>query len=100
MIAKIASCAVVGLSAQPVEIEVDVTQGLPKMIVVGLPDTAVQESKERVKSALKSAGLPIPGRRIVVNLAPADLRKEGPAYDLPIAIGIAGHPRRQAPLHF
>jgi len=90
MIAKIASCAVVGLSAQPVEVEVDVTQGLPKMIVVGLPDTAVQESKERVKSALKSAGLPIPGRRIVVNLAPADLRKEGPAYDLPIAIGIAG----------
>lgn len=90
MIAKITSCAVVGLNAQPVEVEVDVTQGMPKMIVVGLPDTAVQESKERVKSALKSAGIPIPGRRIVVNLAPADLRKEGPAYDLPIAVGIAG----------
>lgn len=90
MIARIASCAVVGLSAQPVEVEVDVSNGLPNMIVVGLPDTAVQESRERVKAAIKSAGIPLPAKRIVVNLAPADLRKEGPAYDLPIALGILG----------
>ncbi len=90
MIAKVSSCAVVGLGAQPIEVEADVANGLPKMIVVGLPDTAVQESKERVKSAIKSAGIPLPSKRIIINLAPADLRKEGPAYDLAIGVGILG----------
>ncbi|HNT30758.1 MAG TPA: magnesium chelatase domain-containing protein, partial [bacterium] len=89
MIAKITSGAVVGLDAQPVEVEVDVANGLPSMIVVGLPDKAVQESRERVRSAIKSSGIALPAKRIVINLAPADLRKEGPAYDFPMAVGMA-----------
>lgn len=85
---KIFSAAVIGLDAEPVEVEADVAQGLPNFIVVGLPDTAVQESRERVRTALKNGGLPFPRTRLTVNLAPADIRKEGPAYDLPIAIAI------------
>jgi magnesium chelatase family protein len=71
-----------------VEVEVDTARGLPSFTIVGLPDTAVQESRERVKAAIKNAGLRFPPQRVTVNLAPADLRKEGPAYDLPIAIGV------------
>ena len=70
-----------------VEVEVDIASGMPGFYIVGLPDTAVQESKERVRSAIKNSGAYFWGQRIVVNLAPADLRKEGPAYDLPIAVG-------------
>ncbi len=88
MLAKVTSCAIVGLDGALVEVEVDISRGLPSMIIVGLPDTAVQESRERVRAAIKNSGLPFPSERVTVNLAPADLRKAGPAYDLPIAIGI------------
>ena len=71
-----------------IEVEVDFTNGLPGMTIVGLPDAAVQESRERVQTAIRNAGLDFPRKRVVVNLAPASVRKEGPAYDLPIAIGV------------
>ncbi len=83
------SAAVVGLDAVPITVEVDIAaQGLPSFTIVGLPDKAVEESKERVRAALKNSGADFPAKRITVNLAPADLPKEGPAYDLPIALGI------------
>ena len=88
MLARIFSCAVVGLDGILVEVEVDTGQGLPGMTIVGLPDAAVQESRERVQSAIKNAGLIYPRKRVVVNLAPASIRKEGPVYDLPIALGV------------
>lgn len=88
MLARIYSCAVIGLDGVIVEVEVDYSNGLPGMTIVGLPDTAVQESRERVQTAIKNAGLHFPRHRIVVNLAPASVRKEGPAYDLPIALGV------------
>ncbi len=88
MLAKVFSCAVVGLEGAIVEVEVDISRGLPSFTIVGLPDTAVQESRERVRAAIKNSDLQFPGTRLTVNLAPADLRKEGPAYDLPIALGI------------
>ena len=88
MLAKVLSCAVVGLEGAIVEVEVDISPGLPAFTIVGLPDTAVQEAKERVRAAIRNSGLAFPMKRITVNLAPADLRKEGPAYDLPIAMGI------------
>ncbi|MEM9162250.1 MAG: YifB family Mg chelatase-like AAA ATPase [Cyanobacteria bacterium P01_F01_bin.4] len=88
MLARIWSAALVGIDAVKVGVEVDLSGGLPGVVVVGLPDTAVQESRERVKAALKNAGFPFPMRKVVVNLTPADLRKEGPIYDLPIAIGV------------
>ena len=94
MLARVFSCAVIGLEGVIVEVEVDYTNGLPGVTIVGLPDTAVQESRERVQTAVKNAGLHFPRHRIVVNLAPASVRKEGPAYDLPIALGViilAGH---------
>jgi magnesium chelatase family protein len=87
-LAKVFSCAVVGLDGELVEVEVDIAKGMPFFAIVGLPDTAVQEAKERVRSAIKNSGFQFPLRRITVNLAPADLRKEGPAYDLPIAVGV------------
>ncbi|MBI3590485.1 MAG: YifB family Mg chelatase-like AAA ATPase [Candidatus Melainabacteria bacterium] len=86
--AKIYSCGLIGVSAYPVEIEVDISGGLPHFILVGLPDTAINESRERVRAAIKSSGLEFPSKKIVVNLAPADTKKAGPTYDLPIAIGI------------
>ncbi|GAB4483919.1 MAG: YifB family Mg chelatase-like AAA ATPase [Anaerolineales bacterium] len=88
MLARVYSCAVLGLDGIIVEVEVDYTNGLPGVTIVGLPDTAVQESRERVQTAIKNAGLHFPRHRIVVNLAPATVRKEGPAYDLPIALGV------------
>ncbi len=88
MLAKVTSCAVIGLDGELVEVEVDISSGLPAFNIVGLPDTAVQEAKERVRSAIRNCGLAFPNKRITVNLAPADLKKEGPAYDLPIAVGI------------
>lgn len=77
-----------GLECEKVEVEADVAQGLTNFVVVGLPDTAVQESRERVKSALRNSGIQFPRTRVTVNLAPADIKKEGPAYDLPIAVSI------------
>jgi len=88
MLARVFSCAVIGLDGVIIEVEVDYTNGLPGMTIVGLPDTAVQESRERVQTAVKNAGLHFPRHRLVVNLAPASVRKEGPAYDLPIALGV------------
>ena len=88
MIAKVHSCAVVGLEGVLVEVEVDIAQGLPSFAVVGLGDAAVQESRERVRAAIRNSGLSFPMKRLTVNLAPADLRKAGPAYDLPIAVGL------------
>jgi magnesium chelatase family protein len=88
MLARIWSAAVVGIDAVKVGVEVDIAGGLPGIVVVGLPGTEVQESRERVKAALKNAGYVVPMRKIVINLTPADLRKEGPCFDLPISIGI------------
>ena len=88
MLARIWSAALIGINAVKVGVEVDVAGGLPGIVVVGLPDTAVQESKERVRAAIKNAGYAFPMRKIVVNLTPADLRKEGPSFDLPISVGI------------
>jgi len=88
MLAKVISCATVGLEGAIVEVEVDISPGLPQFTIVGLPDTAVQEARERVRAAIRNSGCAFPMKRIVVNLAPADLKKAGPAYDLPIAVGI------------
>ncbi|MEO0845541.1 MAG: YifB family Mg chelatase-like AAA ATPase [Cyanobacteria bacterium J06648_1] len=88
MLARVWSAAIAGINAIKVGVEVDVSGGLPKIIVVGLPDVAIQESRERVKAALKNADFAFPVRKIVINLTPADLRKEGPCFDLPISIGI------------
>src|SRR5688572_5736127 len=88
MISKVYSCAVIGLEGILVEVEVDIAQGLPAFTVVGLGDTAVQESRERVRAAVRNSGMNFPMKRLTANLAPADLRKAGPAYDLPIAIGL------------
>ncbi|NOZ28474.1 MAG: YifB family Mg chelatase-like AAA ATPase [Chloroflexi bacterium] len=88
MLARVSSCAVVGLEGALVEVEVDISPGLPGLTIVGLPDAAIKESSERVRAAIRNSGFQWPNRRITVNLAPADLRKEGPAYDLPIAVGI------------
>jgi len=89
MLSKIKSCALVGLEGVLVDVEVDVHPGQVGMIdIVGLPDAAIQESRQRVRSAIHNSHLTFPQKRVTINLAPADLRKEGPAYDLPIAMGI------------
>jgi magnesium chelatase family protein len=88
MLARVWSASLIGIEAVQIGVEVDVSGGLPATVVVGLPDTAVQESRERVRAALKNSGYAFPMRRIVINLTPADLRKEGPSFDLPISIGI------------
>ena len=88
MPARVHSCAVLGLEGVLVEVEVDTTHGFGKIYVVGLPDTAVKESRERVRAAIKNIPVPFPRKSLIINLAPANVRKEGPAYDLPMAIGI------------
>lgn len=88
MLAHVLSCAVIGLDGVIIDIEVDFGQGLPHMAIVGLPDEAVKESRERVYSAIKNANLAYPRKPITVNLAPASVRKEGPSFDLPIAVGV------------
>ena len=88
MLARILSAALLGVEAVLVRVEVDVSSGLPAFMTVGLPDSAVRESRERVRTAIRNAGFAFPLDRITVNLAPADLRKEGAAFDLPIALGI------------
>src|SRR6266436_601426 len=88
MLAKVRSCAVIGLEGALIEVEVEITGGSADFIVAGLAGTPVNEAKDRVRAAIKNSGCLFPYKRITVNLAPADLRKEGPAYDLPIAIGI------------
>lgn len=88
MLAKVWSASLVGIDAVKVGVEVDIAGGLPGIVVVGLPSQEVQESRERVKAALKNAGYAVPMRKVVINLTPADLRKEGPSFDLPISVGI------------
>ena len=88
MLARVHSATLIGVDAHPVQIEVDITKGLEAFNLVGLPDAAVRESRERVRSAIRNSGFTYPTERITVNLAPADIRKEGPAFDLPIAIAI------------
>ncbi|MCL2499586.1 MAG: YifB family Mg chelatase-like AAA ATPase [Defluviitaleaceae bacterium] len=88
MFVKVSSGAVMGVDGYIVDVEVDVASGLPGFDVVGLPDSAVKESRERVRAAIRNAGFAFPVKRITVNLAPADTRKSGPAFDLPIAVGL------------
>ena len=89
MLAKVTSCALIGLEGAIVDVEADLnTRALPQVTLVGLPDAAVKESTERVRAAIVNSGLQYPRGRLTVNLAPADLRKEGPAYDLPIAVAL------------
>ena len=90
MLARCLSASLQGLQAHPVTVEVDLAPGLPGIQLVGLPDKAIQESRERVRSALRNSGFRGPLVRVVINLAPADLRKEGPAFDLPIALALLG----------
>src|SRR5262245_49262234 len=87
-LAKVLSGALIGLEGELIEVEVDIASGLPAFNIVGLPDAAVQEARERVRSAVRNSGCQFPQRRITVNLAPADIRKEGPSFDLPIAVGV------------
>jgi magnesium chelatase family protein len=88
MLAKVLSSAVLGVDAYLVAVEVDIALGLPTFNTVGLPDAAVKESRDRVKAAVKNSGFEFPAKRITVNLAPADIKKEGAAFDLPTAVGI------------
>ena len=88
MLAKARTCAVMGLDGFIIEVEVDISPGLPAFNIVGLPDTAVQEARERVRAAIRNSDCEFPMRRITANLAPADLRKAGPSYDLPLAVAV------------
>src|SRR6187399_1834373 len=88
MTATVATVAYLGLEARPVEVQVQLSAGLPRFTIVGWPDKAVAESRERVHAALAAIGLSLPPKRITVNLSPADLPKEGSHYDLPIALGL------------
>jgi len=88
MLAKVLSGAILGVEGYLVEVEVDLAKGLPQWSLVGLPEGAVRESKDRVRAALKNTGFGFPAERITINLAPADVRKEGSAFDLPIAVGL------------
>src|SRR5438105_4657182 len=87
MLAHVLSSAVVGIDAIPITVEVDISTSMPMWNLVGLPDAAVQESRERVRSAIRNSGFEFPQKRITINLAPADVKKEGPSFDLPIAVG-------------
>src|SRR5258706_13249771 len=87
-VARVSSCALWGLEAALVTVEVDVASGLPNFMVVGLPDAAVSEARERVRAAIRNSGFDFPLRRVVVNLGPAERRKEGTGFDLAIALGV------------
>jgi len=91
MLFRIAGASLLGIEAFIVEVEVDINLGLPDYVMVGLPDASVRESKQRVRAALKNCGYTVSSRKIIINLAPADIRKEGAAFDLPIAMGILAH---------
>jgi magnesium chelatase family protein len=88
MLAQVMSATLAGIDARPVQVEVDVSDGLPVFTIVGLPDLAVRESRERIQAAFKNSGLKFPSRRVTVNLAPADVRKAGTAFDLPISLAL------------
>jgi hypothetical protein len=96
MVQRVSTVAFEGIEARAVDVQVQVAPGLPAFAIVGLPDKAVSEARERVRSALIASGLALPARRITVNLAPADLPKEGSHYDLPIALGLMAGSRRFA----
>lgn len=100
MLAKVLSSAVIGIDAYIVDVEVDISQGLPTFSTVGLPEGAVRESKERVKTSVKNSGYHFPADRITVNLAPADIKKEGTAFDLPMALGILAGTGLVSPLSY
>lgn len=99
-LSRVLSCAFQGIEAQSVEVEVSLLRGLPSFTIVGLPETAVKESRERVESAIKSTGFEFPVKKITVNLAPADIRKEGTSLDLPIALGILSASAQINPIDF
>ena len=86
MLSIIHSAALLGIDAYAVNVEVDLSSGLPAFDIVGLPDSAVKESRERVRTAIKNTGLSFPSKRITVNLAPADTKKEGASFDLPLSL--------------
>ena len=88
MLAQVDFKPILGIDAYVVRVEVDISSAVPMFTIVGLPDAAVQESRERVRSAIRNTGLEFPLRRITINLAPADIKKQGPAFDLPIAVGL------------
>ena len=94
MLSKVQSCSVLGIHAYPVGVEVDIATGLPAFATVGLPDSTVRESRERVSSAIVNAGFRFPLKRVTINLAPADVPKGGSSFDLPIAIGILSATRQ------
>jgi magnesium chelatase family protein len=97
MLAKAYSIAIFGMEAHSVEVEVDVTRGLRAAIIVGLPDLAVKESKDRIKSAIKNSHFEYPPKRVTINLAPADVKKEGPSFDLPISLGFLAATKQLSP---
>lgn len=98
MIAKVSTAALLGIDGFSIELEVDLARsGMPAFIMVGLAEGAVREAKERVFSALKNSGFKLPPSRITVNIAPADIRKEGSGYDLPLALGLLAGPAKPAP---
>ena len=88
MLSIIKSMSLIGIEGYLIDVEVDVSAGIPSWEIVGLPDTSVKEAKERVRTAIRNSGYDMKSRKIVINLAPADIKKEGPFFDLPIAIGI------------
>ena len=97
VLAKVMSLGVVGVDAMPVEVEVDVSKGFPRTALVGLPDAAVKESLDRVRTAISNSGYHFKVRRLTINLAPADMRKEGPSFELPIALGVLAATQQIAP---
>src|ERR1700694_4277074 len=88
MLAKVLTGAVLGIDAHLIEVEVDIGNGMPGFTIVGLPDKTIDESRERVRAAVRNSGYEYPLRKMVINLAPADIRKEGTGYDLPLALGL------------
>ena len=88
MFSKVSTCGLIGLDGFHIQVETDISNGIPAFDIVGLVDTAVKEARERVKAAIKNSGFEYPVKRITVNLAPADIRKEGSGFDLPIALSI------------
>jgi len=99
MVQRVSTVAFEGIEARAVDVQVQVAPGLPAFAIVGLPDKAVSEARERVRSALIASGLALPARRITVNLAPADVPKEGSHYDLPIALGLMAAIGAIPPMH-
>ncbi len=104
MLSMIHSCALLGIDSTPVTVEVDLSSGMPTFDIVGLPDSAVKESRDRVRTAIKNSDLPFPVKRITINLAPADTKKEGASFDLPIALGLLAAsmivPQNELPEYF